>query len=131
MREHIFFDSLDQWLQTTHKDHPVYCFPFTETYPSKTEGIKLVYSRIQVSQVLDEYVHHLRIFTGQHTDPDISRRRTNEAKKQNQVFKKVLTWLQEQDFTEIRQGFLSFHRESRCIEIYLPKVFDPHVENAD
>ena len=100
MREHIFFDSLDQWLQTAHKDHPVYCFPFTETYPSKTEGIKLVYSRIQVSQVVDEYVHHLRVFTGQHTDPDLSRRRTNEAKKQDQVFKKVLRKEQPSRFIE-------------------------------
>ncbi len=84
-----------------------------------------MYNLIQISQVVDEFVHHVRFITGRRTEPDLPENKEKEGQKHEQVFEKVFIWLRDQGFTGIRQGFLGFPKDLRCIETYLPKEFYP------
>lgn len=124
MREHIFFDSLNEWVSAAQKDKSVYTLPFNENHPSTTQGVRLYFYLIQLSQVAsEEAVHHCRFLTGQRVDPNLPEERQKESKKQERIFQTLLTWLQKQGFSDVKQGFFSFDKNLRTVDTYLPKNF--------
>ena len=65
---HIFFESLEDWLNATHRRH-VYGLPFIQTVPS-SQGMAWKESRIILSQIFAESVtYHCLILVARRLDP--------------------------------------------------------------
>ena len=126
MEQHVFFDSLEEWLKKSETETPVFCLPLQENHPSGTTGIRLMYGVIQLSQSMTNgYVHHIRFLVTTRTEPDLEAKKRDHAEKLDRAFQHLLNWLSEAGFTDIRQALLGVPEHIKPLHTYLPKGLAP------
>ena len=107
MEQHVFFDSLEEWLKKSETEIPVFCLPLQENHPSGTKGIRSVYGIIQLLQdAMNGYVHHIRFLVTTRTEPDLAAKKREQAEKLERAFQHLLNWLSEAGFVDIRHALL-------------------------
>ena len=127
---HIFFESLEDWVGATHRQH-VYGLPFIQTVPS-SQGMAWKESRIILSQIYTESViYHCLSLVARRLDPMDREKKQEQSARLDLAWETLQCYLIEQGFETLHKGFIGYDANLKTLDVYLPKFLTDRMEAQD